>query len=69
MYIYTEPVRIGSPSCYQGVDKAEGTQVDIQSEEKSFLRLYDYIQSSPEIAGSRDPLGYMVQSVTVPPPL
>ena len=29
------PVRIGSPSHYQGVDKAGGTQVDIQSEEKA----------------------------------
>ena len=31
---------------------------------KSFLRLYDYIQSGLEIAGSHDPLGYVVQSVT-----
>ena len=28
-------VRISSPSHYQRVDKAEGTQVDIQSEEKA----------------------------------
>ena len=28
-------VRISSPSCYQGVGKARGTQVDIQSEEKA----------------------------------
>ena len=31
----SDDVRIGSPSRYQGVGEAGGTQVDIQSEEKA----------------------------------
>ena len=40
-------VRISSPSHYQGVGKARGTQVDIQSEEKSSsdcVTIYKLIQ-------------------------
>ena len=49
----THIVRISSPSCYQGVGKAEGTQVDIQSEEKSssdcvtiYRKLLDHVTLS-----------------------
>ena len=60
---FQDLVRIGSPSRYQGVGEAGGTQVDIQSEEKASSDCTT-IQIDPEIAGSRDPLRYMVQSMT-----
>ena len=44
-------VRISSPSHYQGVDKAGGTQVDIQSEEKASSEcttIYKLIQKLPD---------------------
>ena len=44
-------VRIGSPSCYQGVDQARGTQVDIQSEEKASsdcMTIYKVVRKLPD---------------------
>ena len=44
-------VRISSPSCYQGVDKARGTQVDIQSEEKASsdcTTIYKVVRKLPD---------------------
>ena len=44
-------VRISSPSHYQGVGKARGTQVDIQSEEKSSsdcMTIYKVVQKLPD---------------------
>ena len=48
---HTIGVRISSPSHYQEVDKARGTQVDIQSEEKSSsdcVTIYKLLQKSPD---------------------
>ena len=41
----------GSPSCYQGIDKAKGTQVDIQSEGKASsdcTTMYKILWKSPD---------------------
>ena len=49
--LLSQCVRIGSPSRYQGVGKARGTQVDIQSEEKASsdcTTIYKLIRKLPD---------------------